>query len=253
MKQLLGILKYLNISMKTKCRCLYALIQKGRISSFTIALSVIFTIISCSSDSSRSIEKGESSLRLGDYSMAIKFFDQVLNDDPENFSARLGMGKALIQKASAQNCDSLIWSNAITHIEAARTLNPQSNIEPLLSDAWMVHARKKLEVRDTIGALNSLSRSIDYNHKSIEALNLAGIIYYRIGDPSKSSILFKRALSIDTLKPFTHFNIGMLCWSQNDFACAHDAWFKALTLAPEDKDIVYWYSIAEKKVKGAHK
>ena len=253
MKQLLSIPKYINISWQTKFRCLYALVQRGQIVSYTIAVIVIITIISCSSDSSRSIEKGESSLRLGDYLMAIKFFDRVLNDNPENFHARLGMGKALIQMASAQNGDSLIWSNAITHIEAARTLNPQSDIEPLLSDAWMIHARKKLEARDTIGALNSLSRSIDYNPKSIEALNLAGIIYYRIGDLNKSGILFERALSIDTLKPFTHFNIGMLCWSQNDFVCAHSAWFKALSLAPEDKDIVYWYSIAEKKSKGAPK
>jgi tetratricopeptide (TPR) repeat protein len=208
---------------------------------------LVTVLTSCSQDSAKSIEKGESSLRLGDYTMAIKFFEDVLNNDPENFRARLGMGKALIQKASAQNGDSLIWSNALIHIEAARTLNPQSDIEPLLSDTWMVHARKKLQIHDTIGALNALSRTIDYNPKSIEALNLAGIIYYRIGDPGKAAILFERALAIDSLKSFTHFNIGMLCWSQNDFACAHKAWFKALTLAPEDKDIIYWYSVAEKK------
>jgi len=219
-----------------------------------IILFLIAAVLSsCSQDSIKIIEKGESSLRLGDYTMAIKFFQEVLNNDPENFRARLGMGKALIQKASAQNGDSLIWSNALIHIEAARTLNPQSDIEPILSETWMVHARKKLEIHDTIGALNALSRTIDYNPRSIEALNLAGIIYYRIGDPGKASILFERALAIDSLKSFTHFNIGMLCWSQSDFACAHKAWFKALTLAPEDKDIIYWYSVAEKKFQEAAK
>jgi tetratricopeptide (TPR) repeat protein len=219
----------------------------------TISFLIVTVLESCSPDSMKSIEKGESSLRLGDYTMAIRFFEQVLNNDPENFRARLGMGKALIQKASAQNGDSLLWSSALINIEAARTLNPQSDIEPILSEAWMVHARKKLEVHDTLGALNALSRAIDYNPKSIEALNLAGIIYFKIGDPGKAGILFERALAIDSSKSFTHFNIGMLCWSQSDFACAHKAWFKALTLAPQDKDIIYWYSVAEKKFQEAAK
>ncbi len=214
----------------------------------TFILTVFFNV-SCLWNTQRSIEKGESSLRLGDYSMAITFFREVLNGDPENFRARLGMGKALIQMAAAQNAESSVWQDAITHLEAARTLNPSYDIETLLSEAWVVQARKKLEKIDTIGALNALSRSIDYNSGSIDALNLAGIIYFRLGEPVKSRVLFDRALSVDTLKAFTHFNIGMLCWSQGDVSGAHNAWFKALTLAPEDKDIVYWYSIADKKIR----
>lgn len=210
-----------------------------------------FTLINanCLWDHKTSIEKGESSLRLGDYSMAINFFKDVLSKDPENFPARLGMGKALIQMAAAQNADSPVWQEAIIHLEAARTLNPASSIEPLLSEAWVIQARKKLEKTDTIAALHALSRSIDYNTGSIDALNLAGIIYFRIGEPVKSRVLFDRALSVDTLQAFTHFNMGMLRWSQGDFSGAHRAWLRALRLAPDDKDVVYWYSVADKMVR----
>ena len=203
---------------------------------------------SCTSDT-RNIEKGEASLRLGDYGMAIRFFEEVLHRNPENFNARLGMGKAFLQQASQQPDDSALWANALTHLEAARTLHPESAIvDQLLSEAWIVNARRLLDAKDTVSALGALSRAIDLHPKSNEALNLAGIIYFRMGDVNKARLLFDRALSADTTRSFTWFNIGMLCWAVKDVHCARNAWFKALELAPEDKDIVYWFSVAEKKM-----
>ncbi|MBN1306319.1 MAG: tetratricopeptide repeat protein [Chitinispirillaceae bacterium] len=227
------------------CRASPRLLTTAGISLFTV-FSLLF--ISCVSDS-RSIEKGEASLRLGDYSMAIRFFDEVLHRNPENFEARLGMGRALIQQASLKNADSTLWGKALTHLEAARTIRPESDIDTLLSEAWLVNARRLLNRCDTINALNSISRAIDLGPRSIEALNLAGIIYFRIGEPDKARILFDRALVADTSRPFTHFNIGMVRWAVHDIRGARDAWFRALQLAPTDKDIVYWYSMAEKKLK----
>jgi tetratricopeptide (TPR) repeat protein len=209
--------------------------------------------MSCGTSVRRDIEKGEASLRLGDYSMAIKFFEEVLNSDPENFNARLGMGKALIQQASARNNDSASWLRAITHLEAARSLRPESKIEPLLSDAWIIHARKLLDKKDTIAALNSLARAIDFNPFAVEALNLTGIVYFKIGEPDKARILFGRALAIDTTKPFTYFNMGMVNWFQHDYDGARRSWFRAVQLAPQDKDIVYWYSAADRKVRESAK
>jgi len=215
---------------------------------FLLFLTISFVCqISCTSNK-RIIEKGEASLRLGDYAMAIRFFDEVLSRDPEHFDARLGMGKALIQQASAHNNDSAAWNRALTHLEAARSIKPQSPIEPLLSDSWIIRARMFLDGRDTIAALNALSRAIDLCPKNIEALNLAGIIYFKIGESDKARALFERALAIDTSKPFTYFNLGMVLWSVHDKDGAHRAWFKAVQLAPQDRDIVYWFSIAEKEV-----
>jgi Flp pilus assembly protein TadD len=105
-----------------------------------------------------------------------------------------------------------------------------------------------LAVRDTISALTSISRAIDLHPRDIEALNLAGIIYFRMGESDKARILFNRALAADTTRPFTYFNIGMVCWAGGDVPGATIAWFKALRLAPQDKDIVYWYSTAQKKL-----
>lgn len=210
---------------------------------------LIFSQLSCTSNS-REIEKGEASLRLGDFTMAKRFFEGVLQTDPENYRARVGMGKSLIQEASSRGGDSLLWSRALTHLEAARSLRPEAKIEPLISDAWLVQARFVLDRRDTLNALKALSRAIDLNPKAVEALNLAGIIYFRMGEPQKANTLFEHALVTDTLNPYTYFNMGMVNWAASDFRDAHKFWFKALSLAPEDKDILYWYAIAQKKLEG---
>jgi len=226
--------------------------------SFTVMRSIairilcgiilLFSQFSCTSNN-RSIEKGLASLRLGDYSMAIHFFEEVLNRDPENYDARLGMGKALIQQSSVKNNDSTTWSKALTHLEAARSIRPQSEVEPILSEAWIIHARSLLNGNDTLAALKALSRAIDLNPRTVEALNLTGIIYFKLGEPDKAQILFNRALAIDTTKSFTYFNLGMVKWAARDFEGAHRTWFKAVQLAPQDKDIVYWYSVAETKLR----
>lgn len=202
-------------------------------------------VLTCSSDSHR-IKKGEASLRLGDHAMAIGFFDEVLHHNPENFDARLGMGKALIQQASCNSNDSVLWADALTHLEAARSLRPQNDIDPLLSESWIINARRLIDNKDTINALGSLSRAIDLHPGSVEALNLAGIIYFRRNDVDKAHILFNRALAADSTRSYTWFNIGMLQWAVKEVRGAHAAWFKALEISPQDKDILYWYSVAEK-------
>ncbi|HMA65436.1 MAG TPA: tetratricopeptide repeat protein, partial [Chitinispirillaceae bacterium] len=204
-----------------------------------ILCMVVLVLQSCSSNSS-AIQKGEMSLRLGDYTMAIDFFEEVLHRSPDNYDARVGLGKALIQQAVKQHGDTLLWSKALVNLEAARTLMPQSDIEPLLSDAWMARARIDLDNRDTLAALTALSRTLELTPGSIAALNAAGIIYFKMGDADKSLQLLNRAALIDTTAAFTFFNAGMVKWSMKDYGGAHKAWFKAVALAPQDKDIVFW-------------
>ncbi|MFP4162764.1 MAG: tetratricopeptide repeat protein [Chitinispirillaceae bacterium] len=219
---------------------------------FTTTCAVIIsTLVSfqvfCSS-SSRDIEKGEASLRLGDFTMARHFFEDVLERDPENYRARLGVGKSLIQQASSRGGDSLIWSRALTHLEAARSLKPEAGVEPLLSDAWLVQARYILGRKDTLKALEALSRAIDLNPDAVEALNLAGIVYFRLGEPKKAQTLFDLSLATDSLNAFTHFNMGMVNWAAEQVQEAHKHWFKALSLEPDDEDILYWYAVAQSRL-----
>jgi tetratricopeptide (TPR) repeat protein len=198
--------------------------------------------VGCSRDA---IDKGYACLQLGDYAMAIEFFDRELHKNPRDFDARLGMGKALLQKAASEPADTGAWGRALTHLEAARTLDPHQRLTPLLSEAWLYRARSLFQGHDTLEGLSALSRAIEYDPKRLEAINLAGIIYSRIGAIKKSQALFSRAVAIDSSHPTSHFNLGMAYWQRQRYDSAHVHWMAALRLDPDDEDALYWFAVSE--------
>ena len=216
---------------------------------FYLAPILTLLIIACSRNN---IEKGTTCLRLGDYPGAISFFGDELKRQPDSYEARLGLGKALLQQSADANGDTAVWKQGLMHIEAARTLSPPDDaaeIRKLLSEAWGHHARTLLSVGDTLGSLSALSRTIEYNPTSAEPLNLAGIIYFRLGDERKAIALFEKAAQIDKKNPSPHFNLGMIYWQNNRVIEAHAHWLMALKLSPKDEDLLYWFALAEKKMR----
>lgn len=192
------------------------------------------------------IARGNASLELGDYTMAARFYNRALERNPSSFDARLGIGKALLQQAVSADNDTVLWNRALVHLEAARTLNPGEDYGPLFSEAWGIHARNLLKATDTVGALAALSRAIELQPRSAEPFNLAGILYFRLGDPDKAAILFERAAFLDSLHPSAEFNLGMIHWDNGDIEGARSHWLIALKRAPEDEDLLYWFALAEK-------
>ncbi|MBN1129239.1 MAG: tetratricopeptide repeat protein [Chitinispirillaceae bacterium] len=197
------------------------------------------------------LEKGAVCLRLGDCEGAVRFFGKALADDPGSYGARLGMGKALLQRAAGNTGDTLSWRDACMHLEAARTLSAGEALNPLLSQAWSERARQLLDKKDTIAALEALTRAIGYAPRSAGPLNAAGIIYFRKGELEKSRTLFARALSLDSANAPVLFNLGMAAWSSGAFEEARDFWLRCLKLAPSDETALYWFARAEKKKRDA--
>ncbi len=196
------------------------------------------------------MEKGNASLALGDYEMAQEFYSGILRKDPLNSDARLGMGKAILQRISAENSsDSLLWIRAVTHLEAARTINSSLEVNGLLSQVWQERAFQLLAKDDTIEALSALTRAIEHDSRNMDALNQAGIIYFRLGEVGKAKAIFQKALICDSLSSSVLFNLGMVNWQERNTAVAHDLWFRALEITPNDSEILYWFARAEKEIR----
>jgi len=209
------------------------------------SVTILAAILSgCSSD----FEKGEACLQLGDYEMAITFFGKALYRNPKNIQARRGMGKALLQRSVATG-DTADWAQALINLEAARSLSGVSQIDGILSEAWAGRARHFLAQNDTIQALAALSRAIELNPRALEAINLAGIVYNRLGSIGKSEALFRKAIAIDSTNASGYFNTGMVCWQKQEYKQAHAHWLKALRYAPDDNDILYWFALVEKALR----
>jgi tetratricopeptide (TPR) repeat protein len=209
-----------------------------------IALLVCMALVGCKS---KNIERGSLCLRLGDYPMAIAFFTQEVQRRPDSYEARLGLGKALLQQAFDRTGDTLSWKNALIQLEAARTLSASDTVRPLLSQAYLEHAHVLLLRRDSLAALEALVRAIEYNNRAIEPVNLAGIVYFRMGEVDKAEMLFNRAIALDSGSAAARFNLGMVCWQRGQYDEARAFWFRALSASPADKDLIYWCAVAEKK------
>jgi tetratricopeptide (TPR) repeat protein len=216
-----------------------------KIKNELVFICVIMLIISGCGNTA--IEKGEICLRLGDYPMAAVFFSEEVKRHPESFDARLGLGKALLQQACADASDTGAWIGAIIQLEAAATLSPGDYIGTLLSEAYLQRAHMLLSEKDSIAALDALSRAIERNNRAVESINLAGIIYFRMGETDKAEALFAKATGIDSTNPAGRFNLGMVYWQAGRYEDARTQWYAALAASPRDKDIVYWYALAEKK------
>jgi tetratricopeptide (TPR) repeat protein len=205
-------------------------------------------LVDCADDNNA---KGLASLRLGDYAMAMDFFSAELKKNPSSYDARLGLGKALLQKAVAFDNDTVCWRQALVNLDAARTIRPGDEVLPLIGEAWSAYSRVLLMRSDTIQALKALSRAIGFTPQDPGPVNTAGILYFKMGYTDKAEILFSQALTIDSTISSTHFNLGMLAWQRGDVQTAHQRLLTALNHAPQDQDILYWFAVCEKTLREA--
>lgn len=210
-----------------------------------LAASAAALLAACLGDG---IDKGFTSLGLGDYPMAIPVFTRAVERDPASYRARLGLGQALLQKAAAES-DSAAFAYGLLQLEACRSLRPSDDLSRLLSDAWLDRARALARGRDTLAALAALSRAIERSPGNPGPLNLAGILYGKRGDVDKAEALFARALEADSADASAHFNLGMIRWQAGDARSAHSHWLKALSALPRDEDILYWFAMAERRLR----
>lgn len=212
---------------------------------FPLAFAAMFVLAGCGKSD---LEKGSTSLALGDYPHALAAFGRAVERDPGSWRARLGLGQSLLQKAAAEG-DSAAFAYGLVQLEACRTLQPSSDLSALLSEAYLERARALARSRDTLAALEAASRAIERNPKSPGPLNLAGILYGKRGDPAKAEALFRRALAADSGDASAHFNLGMIRWQSGDARDAHGHWLKALESLPQDEDILYWFALAESRLR----
>jgi tetratricopeptide (TPR) repeat protein len=211
---------------------------------------VLITLtVSCSNETSSLIEKGEANLLLGDYVRAERFFSAAVDKYPQSYRARIGLGKALLQRYAVQSGttggNASLITECLTQLEAARSIKPDTAIEKLLAIVWFNRANDLLKSCDTFAALAALSRSTSLDKTSSRPLNLAGILYFQRRDTDKALNLFRMVIDIDTVSATGYFNTGMVYWADSNYTQAYEFLFKAAQRAPEDRDILAWTARAK--------
>lgn len=209
-----------------------------------LLLFLLLLLISCQKDS---VKSGYQCLMLGDYVMAIDFFNEELRKDPRNFDARAGMGKALLQKSFANDQDTVSLHQALVHLQAARSIEARDELDTMLKDVWLISGRARLKAEDTIGALISFTFALDYDPTNVEALNFSGIIFSSFGHMGKADSLFTAAMARDKN---ACFNAGMAKFYGKKYNDAVRIWKSMLKSDSSDISLKHWITLAEQQMSG---
>ena len=197
-------------------------------------ICLVFLLLGCGETN---VEKGEKSLELGDYPLAMGFFQQALQKDPANYRARLGMGKALIQKSSREGVNQEIWSDIVLQFEACYTLKPNKTSQNLLLQAYLNHAENLLEKSDTLATKKTLFKSLELEANSPEPYNLMGMVLAKEGKFDSSLTILHHSLRIDSVFTSSLYNLGMIHYIMEQNDSARKYLHQYMRLSPEDKDV----------------
>jgi len=186
-------------------------------------------------------DKADAALLAGDGERAVRFYAQVLDDDPTDSVARRSLGEAQLLVARARSEDGedkpSDWSNAVRELERSSS---DSSCRALLEEARFGAARALLRSGDTDRAVRKLEAVLVAQPKSTRSRNLLAIVVDRRGDPERAAELFLQNTVIDSTEVDAYFNLALVEWNLGRKLVAIDHIVKASRLAPKDPEIIWW-------------
>lgn len=191
-------------------------------------------------------------LELGDWPRAQKLFSQILDDDPADPAARVGMARALVQRAESQALsqrdEPSAWEDAVRELEIAQGFSSDTTLRSSWSRANYLWARSLVQKGDTAAALGRLKELLRTDPRQLPARNLAGILEYRGNHPRMARELFLQNVAIDSTDVPSLYNLGLLEWQEGDISQAHQWWLRALKVDPHDENSLWWLVQAERRL-----
>ncbi len=144
----------------------------------------------------------------GEYQKALDIYQRVLQINPEDTVARIGMGTTLNNWGSqhARNKD---WEQALTYYQQALEYDPacrpalQNLGETLMRVGWEQEANG-----DTEGAIGTYQKLIAVAPDNAEVHNNLGVIHFKKREYSKAKTYFETALTLDASYDEAHANLN---------------------------------------------
>ena len=161
----------------------------------------------------------------GEVEAAVKIYQSLINEYPENASIQNYCGVALFQSGKNEL--------AIHHIKKAITIAPN------YSEAHFNLAVALESVDQVQSAILSYLTALKLNPKLVQAYNNLGIIHYQQGEFNKSIEIYRQATKVAPDYAFTYNNFGNLMRVLGNFDMAIDLYQKAINIQPDYADCHY--------------
>ncbi|HEV2764636.1 MAG TPA: aspartyl protease family protein [Pyrinomonadaceae bacterium] len=163
--------------------------------------------------------KASRALREGDFERAEKSFRELMEKNPRDAEARLGLSFALLKQRRTQEA-----FDAAARVVAVDPANPRAHA--LLGSALLAAGDFRLSVEEFRTALS---------FKEDEAMAIAGLAMVDFYENRLGQSLhgLRRAAFIDGDEPDYHFHLGQVAARHERFAEAADAYERFLRIAPK--------------------
>jgi Tfp pilus assembly protein PilF len=168
------------------------------------------------------IEKAEEFKNRNMYHDAVRYYDMVLDLDPENIQA-------------LNNKGIILWANkkyklAIEHFDRVLGLD-KTNEEAMINKAASLNKLGEKE-----GALDTYTQLLDANKTNSDAWSNKGVLLYTLQRYEEAEECFRSAVDLDDDDEDSWFNLAIVLEKNNKFEPAAEAYDKVIALNPKNED-----------------
>jgi len=181
--------------------------------------------------------------RRGREIQAVKFFNEALKFDKNNFSALFILGIIYEQKGNyieAYNCfkkASLLYPE---HTLLKEFLDKESD---RVSKIYINKAKKALKGLLYERALNFVDRAIETGRRSYEAYSLKGDILLAMRDAKKAKKAYYKAIKFSAADCHAYLQLSKILLEENSIAEAKEILKRAILICPADKEVRKLYTL----------
>jgi len=154
-----------------------------------------------------------------DFSEAIKLYEKILNQEPENFDANLNLGSIYAQTKNFSMASEL-WSKAI-------------KINPNIPDVHNNLAMVEITLKNYDKAIEYAQNAITLNPKFFLAFNNLGIAQKERGDYEDAKSSFQKSISINPKGFLAYYNLGIINYELNDAVNSEKSYIESIKFNPK--------------------
>ena len=215
---------------------------------FAILVATVF--VACNGND---LNRGDESLRIGDYKRAAKNFSKVLDVEPTNRDARYGL--AIAYYAIAEDKERIkentlpLWERTVREFKILSAVDSSEKIKPMYSTSLFYLARAMLSANDHAKVLSLLDQSIQLDPENYFSYNLKALILSGQGDVEEAKKIYAYIVTREPKFASAYVNLGNLYWNARDYESAWDIWSMGREALPQDAVLAKWTRIAEDSLK----
>lgn len=174
-------------------------------------------------------QQGYALIKKGGYDEALKVFNQILETDPDNAYALVGIGDVLRKQEKHKE--------ALPYYQKCIEQNP-TNSFALFGIADIMRNNNQYE-----DAIIHWKKYLLYDRNNVAVITRIADSYRRINDIQESERHYKLALKVDPKNCYAFIGLGWLYFGARDFNNALDMWLKVLKCPRDEGDIRIYTAI----------